>query len=77
MVTGDDEYYFLPNLTRGTKMRHVLKKVRVEGQKSGRYPSIRVNELHVADGGGFEKVWSREWQQNVWAEDQFSLEGSR
>ena len=52
-----DGYYFLPNLPRDTKVRHVLEDVTVKGDVNEKYRTIAVEELMV----GGKTVWSRAW----------------
>jgi len=52
-----DGYYFLPNLPRDTKVRHVLETVTVKGDVNDKYRTIAVDELMV----GGKTVWSRAW----------------
>ncbi|WP_419605286.1 hypothetical protein [Thiolapillus sp.] len=40
---GSGDYYFLPNLPYGVKVRHVLEDVQVDGTLDKRYNQIDVN----------------------------------
>ncbi len=61
----DGEYYFLSNVPRDTKVRHVRKKARVIGTVVEPYRSISVASLQVEDGDGYREVWSPEAQQRA------------
>jgi len=61
----DGQYYYLSNVPRDTKVRHVLKKVKVTGTVIERYRSISVDALFVDDGSGYLEVWSPEAQQEA------------
>jgi hypothetical protein len=59
LVVGDEEYYFLTNLNRDLKVRHVLDKVMVVGEVNKKYNSVDVSELKVREGDDFKTVWSK------------------
>jgi hypothetical protein len=59
LVVGDEEYYFLTNLSRDLKVRHVLDKVMVVGDVNKKYNSVDVSELKVREGDDFKTVWSK------------------
>ncbi len=63
LVVDSGEYYFMPNLQRGTKMRYVLDKVTVIGDVDKKYNTIDVNELIVDKGGKHRTVWSKKMQR--------------
>jgi hypothetical protein len=58
MVPGGD-YYFLPNVSRDIKARHVLEDVQVIGDVNPKYRSIKVKELKVKSGSGFKTIWTQ------------------
>ncbi len=62
VVEPDGEYYFMPNLSRDVKVRHVLEDVQVTGDINPRYRTIKVRELKVKSGSGFKTVWTQEQQ---------------
>ncbi len=70
LITSSGDYYFLPNLSRDTKVRYVLQDVQVMGEKHARYNSIKVSELQVKKGGGWKTIWSPELQRNEWQAQQ-------
>ncbi|NBC46829.1 MAG: hypothetical protein GVY22_02315 [Gammaproteobacteria bacterium] len=55
---ADGEYYFLSNVPRDTKVRHVRKKVKVIGTVIELYRSISVESLLVDGADGYREVWS-------------------
>lgn len=65
LVMPNGDYYFMPNLQRGIKMRYVLEMVTVTGDVGEKYNTIDVNEL-VADRGGKKRVvWSKKMQRKA------------
>lgn len=63
LVLPGGDYYFMPNLQRGTKMRYVLERVTVNGDVDEKYRTIDVNEL-IADKRGKKRVvWSKKMQR--------------
>ncbi|MBK5932352.1 hypothetical protein [Halochromatium salexigens] len=62
---ADGPYYFLSNVPRDTKVRHVRKQVRVIGTVVKPYRSISVESLQVEDGDGYREVWSPQAQQRA------------
>ena len=57
-VSGGD-YYFLSNVPRNVKVRHVLQQIEVDGDLNEKYRTIKVNDLRV----GGKSVWSLEAQK--------------
>lgn len=63
LVLNNGDYYFLPNLQRGIKMRYVLDTVTVKGDVDKKYNTIDVDEL-IADRRGKQRtVWSKKMQR--------------
>ncbi len=60
-----DDYYFLPNLPRDVKVRHVLEEVSIEGTKNSRYNSIDVDKLRVTQKGKSTLIWTAEWDKQI------------
>ena len=60
LVMPDGDYYFLPNLSRDIKARHVLEDVQVTGDVNPKYHTIKVKELKVKSGSGFKTIWTQE-----------------
>lgn len=61
----DGEYWFLSNVPRDTKVRHVLKQVQVRGSVNETYRSIEVDALMVPTDQGFATVWTPRAQQRA------------
>ncbi|ROR34231.1 hypothetical protein [Inmirania thermothiophila] len=59
LVVGD-RWFFMPNVDRSTKVRHVLERVQVVGERHPRYNSIQVEEIRVERDGRWHKIWSQE-----------------
>jgi hypothetical protein len=58
----DGKYYFIVNLDRAIKARHLLKRVRVEGRLNPEFNAIEARELWVRESGEFKLVWSLSMQ---------------
>jgi hypothetical protein len=67
LQTPEGTYYFMPNLPRDVKIRHVLAQARVTGSLDPRYKTITVDELKVKEDGSFNVVWSQAKQAEEWA----------
>ncbi len=55
LQVASGEYYFLPNVPRDIKVRHVLETATVEGQVNRKYNAITVDSVSV----GGKEVWSQ------------------
>jgi|GEM_PF-1012289 len=62
---SDGQYYFLSNVPRDTKVRHVRKQARVIGTVIEPHRWISVDRLLVEDGDGYREVWSPQAQQQA------------
>lgn len=60
---ADGEYYFLSNVPRSTKVRHVLEEARATGEINERYNTMVVDELQVKENGAYDTVWTQKAQQ--------------
>lgn len=67
LQTADGTYYFMTNLPREVKVRHVLSQARVEGDLNPRYNTLLVEELQVKQGDAYRSVWSNAEQSAEWA----------
>lgn len=66
LVVNDSEYYLLPNLSRDTKIRHLLQKVTVKGTLNKKYHSINVHELIAENRKGKKSTaWSMAMDHNL------------
>lgn len=60
------KYYFVPNVDRAVLARHINQMVRVTGQISPNYPSIRAEKLEVMHKGpSWQTTWSTAMQQEM------------
>ena len=59
------EYYFVPNIDRAVLARHMNEMVKIEGLKSKQFNSIKASELYTMEQGKWKKVWSQDWQDEV------------
>lgn len=64
LVVKGGDYYFMPNLSRGIKMRYVLETVTVNGDLSSKHNAIVVDELIAEKGGKQRTVWSKQMQSD-------------
>ncbi len=62
VVTGDKSYYLIPNLSRLVLVRHFMSKVRISGEKSEKYKSIKADKLEVLKDGKWKTTWSQEME---------------
>lgn len=67
LQTADGTYYFMTNLPRDVKVRHVLTQARVTGDIDPRYKTVTVDELQVKEGDNFKVVWTQAKQVGEWA----------
>jgi hypothetical protein len=63
LLTKGNEYYFIPNLPRDVKVRHVLDDVVINGELDGKYNVITARELTVK--GESKIAWSAKSQREV------------
>jgi len=61
---GNGDYYFLTNVPRDVKVRHVLETVTVSGKLNSRYHSIDVDSIK----SGNKVAWSKEQHEQCLAE---------
>ena len=61
-------YYFLPNIDRAILARHLNQMVKVDGTMSPQFNSVKADELYVMDDGKWKKVWSQNWQDDIYKE---------
>ncbi len=59
LQVASGEYYFLPNVPRDVKVRHVLETAEVSGALNRKYNAMTVDSLKVNG----REVWSRAMQQ--------------
>jgi hypothetical protein len=55
---ADGNYYYLFNIDRDTKLRFALDTVKVSGEVSERYQSIKADSMEVKQGNSFRQVWT-------------------
>jgi hypothetical protein len=60
VLTGDKDYYFVPNVDRATLARHVNEMVRITGKLSSKYKSIEAETIDVMHKGSWKQTWSAE-----------------
>ena len=58
LQTMDGKYFFISNLDRAIKARHLLQTVRVEGKLNPDFNTIEASELWVKIQGEYTLVWS-------------------
>ncbi len=62
VVTGPDSYYLIPNVDRAVLARHLMSKVRVTGETSSKYKSIKANRFEVQIDGKWKTAWTQEME---------------
>ncbi|MBN2516276.1 MAG: hypothetical protein JXC33_09640 [Deltaproteobacteria bacterium] len=63
-----EKFYFVPNVDRAALARHINETVKIEGNMSDKYNSIKASEIHVKEGKKWRKVWSSDWQDEIYKE---------
>ncbi len=58
--TEDGNYFYVTNIDWKTKLKYVLRHVRVEGQFSDRFSAIAADEFWVKQGDQYQLEWSLE-----------------
>lgn len=61
-------YYFLPNIDRAILARHLNQMVKVDGDMSPQFNSVKATQLFVMEDGKWKKVWSQDWQDDIYKE---------
>lgn len=59
VVTGPNSYLLVPNLDRAVMARYLMSKVRVSGEKSAKYNSIKADKFEVYKDGKWQTAWSK------------------
>ncbi len=60
VLAADEKVYCLPNVDRAILARHLRDKVRVTGEISKKFKSIKATKLEVWDRDCWKKRWSKE-----------------
>jgi hypothetical protein len=55
----DGEYFFLSNVPRDVKVRHVLEEARATGNVDSKYNTMVVDEFMVKTADGYDTVWTQ------------------
>lgn len=58
ILTQGKDYYFVPNVDRSILARHVNQKVRVSGDLSSKYNSIKAETIESMEKGAWKLAWS-------------------
>ena len=64
----DASYYFVPNVDRAVMARHINERVRITGDVSKDFKAIQAAEIEVNREGKWIKVWSSDWQDEIYKE---------
>jgi len=67
LVTGEGEYFFLPNLERSLTRDCYKQDVKVTGQQKGK--TIRAETLEVRKANKYHRVWDRKKYGVTWYDD--------
>lgn len=63
VFTKDKNYYFVPNIDRGILARHINEEVRIKGDISSKYQSIKAKEFEVFEKGSWRTTWTLEMEE--------------
>lgn len=61
----DGEYFFLSNVPRDVKVRHVLEEARATGTVDDTYNTMVVDEFMVKTADGFDTVWTQQAHEDM------------
>jgi hypothetical protein len=65
VVTGPDSYFLIPNVDRAILARHLMSKVRVSGETSSKYKSIKADRFEVQVNGKWKTTWTQEMEDRA------------
>ena len=65
VLTEGKDYYFVPNVDRSILARHVNQKVRVSGDLSSKYNSIKAETIEAMVKGAWKVAWSAEEEKRM------------
>lgn len=65
ILTEGKDYYFVPNVDRSVLARHVNQKVRVNGELSSKYNSIKAETIESMEKGAWKIAWSAEAEKEM------------
>jgi hypothetical protein len=65
VVTGSDSYFLIPNVDRAILARHLMSKVRVSGETSSKYKSIKADRFEVQVNGKWKTAWTQEMEDRA------------
>ncbi|WP_428609689.1 hypothetical protein [Sedimenticola sp.] len=75
--TADGHYFYITNIDWKTKLKYVLRTVRVVGQFSDRSSAIAADELWVKQADDYKLMWSLEMAREKQRRDQKIWEQQR
>jgi hypothetical protein len=64
VVTGPGSYYLIPNLDRAVLARHLMSTVRISGEKSSKYKTIKADKFEVFMDGKWKTAWTQELEND-------------
>jgi hypothetical protein len=62
----EKKFYFIPNVDRAVLARHINQIVKIDGTMSDKYNAIQASEIHQKEGNKWRKVWSSDWQDEIY-----------
>ena len=65
LLTGDDTWFLLPNLSEDILVRHLNEPVRVIGTKNEKHNAITVENLQAKRNGEWKTIWSEDLEKDV------------
>ena len=57
LLTGDNNYYFVPNVDRAILARHLNERIRMTGELSDKFKSIEATKIEYMKKGMWERAW--------------------
>ena len=58
LLTGDNDYYFIPNVDRAVLARHINERIKITGELNPKYKSIQAERIESMKNGHWEKTWA-------------------
>ena len=65
LLTGDNDYYFIPNVDRAILARHLNERIRITGELSDKFKSIEATKIEYMKKGMWERAWGTADQLDI------------
>ena len=60
------KFYFVPNVNRTVLARHINERIKVTGNVSKKYDSIKAKKIEIFKNGVWVLVWTQKLQEDVY-----------